>query len=120
MASADLRVAGKNVGMSNPVTTASKPFDHTGTVSLSATSSSGRVALPADGSTMIVRNYGPNRVFIKRGGATVTAAATDYPVEAYTIDYLYRDPSNHTYISAICANSGETASLSINCGEGGV
>lgn len=68
---------------------------------------------------MIVRNYGPNRVFVKRGGATVTAAATDYPVEAYTIDYLYRDPSTHTHLAAICANSGEAASLSINCGEGG-
>lgn len=95
-------------------------FDHAGTVTLPAISTSTRVQLPAAGSAMIVRNYGPNRVFITRGGATVTAAATDYPVEAYTIDYLYRDPSTHTYLAAICANSGETASLSINCGEGGV
>lgn len=94
-------------------------FDHSGTVSLSATASSARVQLPVAGSTMIVRNYGPNRVFIKRGGGTVTAAATDYPVEAYTIDYLYRDLASHTHLAAICANSGETASLSINCGEGG-
>lgn len=97
-----------------------KPFDpHGSSVHLPTTSASSRVALPADGATIQVRNYGPNRVFIKRGDATMTAAATDYPVEAFTVDYLYRDPATHTHLAAICENSGESASLSINCGEGG-
>ena len=107
------------IAASGRMAVVSAPFDHTGTVSLSATSASANVALPGTGHTMIVRNYGPNRVFVKRGGSGQAAAITDYPVEAYTIDYLYRDPSTQTYLAAICANSGETASLSINCGEGG-
>lgn len=98
---------------------ASSGFNPTGTVSLSVTSTTARVALPATGRKVMIRNYGPNRVFVKRGTGTATAAATDYPVEAYTIDTLTRDLTTETYIAAICANSGETATLSINCGEGG-
>lgn len=94
-------------------------FSCSGSSSLSASSSSGRVQIPYTGSTLIVRNYGPNRAFISLGDGGVTAATTDYPIEAYTVDYLFRDTSGHTYLAAICANSGESASLSINCGEGG-
>lgn len=99
--------------------TAQTGFVPAGTVALSATDSSGRVELPATGTTLVVRNYGAARAYIKLGAVSVTAAATDYPIDPYTYEVFTRDESTETYLAAICA-TGLTASLTLSTGTGGL
>ena len=94
-------------------------FTQTGTVSLSATQASGRVALPATGSLLVIRNYGSSIAYVKLGTVAVSAAVTDYPIDPYSYDVLARTVASETYLAAIC-NTGQTASLSISAGNGSV
>ncbi len=93
-------------------------YTPTGTVSLSATVASARVALPATGDTLTVKNYGLSKVYVKLGGSGVSAAVTDYPIDPYTCEVLARDVATETYLAAIC-DTGGAATLSISAGSGG-
>ena len=114
---------GTPTGVGNPsipdVETITPGFTQTGTVSLSATDSSGRVELPASGNLLIIRNYGSSTAYVTLGGASVTSTTSGYPIDPYTYDVLNRTVASQTYLAAICAASG-TASLSISAGTGSV
>lgn len=100
------------------------PFIPGATATLAATATTGSVALggqPRGGAFQVrVVNVGPNTAFIKRGGASVTAATTDFPVPAGVVEVLTfnntdKDPVTH--VAAICASS-QTATLYFTTGEG--
>jgi hypothetical protein len=101
------------------------PFHPTsgGTVSLSATSTTGAVALAlVPGGQFQIRYYnkGPNTVFVKRGTSTVTAALTDYPLPSGIVEVVTvnnPDAGGVTHIAGICAAT-ETATLYISIGSG--
>ena len=64
-------------------TGAISPFRPTGTVSLTATTSSNSVALPGGGESVVVTNTANAVVFIRFGAdQTITATANDMPVLA--------------------------------------
>jgi hypothetical protein len=91
-------------------------FSPGATVSLSVTTTSAAVALSGNGSVVEVQNAGAAPIFIKLGGASVTAAATDYPVLAGTSKLITRDADSQTYIAAIAASGSSTLYATI--GEG--
>ncbi len=91
------------------------PFRPAATVSLSATTSTGRVVITA--STGVgeyrVYNAGPSTVFIKEGDNTVIAAVTDMPIPAGAVEVLSFGSTNIAGIT-----STGTATLYITSGDG--
>lgn len=95
-----------------------KPFTPftAGTKQISATGTTGNVALAMDSTYLEVSNDGPDTVFVELGGSTVTAAAnTGYPVLPGQSKLIMR--SSATYAAAICA-SGKTATVYFSAGDG--
>ena len=86
------------------------------TTLLFASSTSSNTALHSEGNTLLIRNYGPDRAYARRGANTVNASAVDYPIEPFTADYIYRNTSTHTHVALIC-NLGASANISLNCGD---
>lgn len=91
------------------------PFAPGPTVSLAVTASSSSVALQGAGSTVEVQNTATVTMFVKLGGSTATAAATDYPVLAGQSKTISRD-SGSTYLAAIAP--GGTGTVYATTGEG--
>jgi hypothetical protein len=85
------------------------------TASLAVTTSTGRVALAADASTVRLYNAGTATAFVKFGDVTVTAATTNMPIPAGAIE-AFRPPGASTHIAAI--TSSGTATLYVTSGEG--
>lgn len=85
------------------------------TASISVTTSSARVALPAGGGQLAVLNNGGGVVFIKFGDSTVTAAVTDIPVEI-GVARGFTPPGTATHVAAIIASG--TATVYFTAGEG--
>lgn len=97
--------------------TCNEAFDPVRCENINCTNVPVSIPLTSIGSSIRIRNYGPNRVFIARGRAGVVADTTGYPVEAYTADEIFRDINLHERISAVCENPGETAKISIVTGS---
>jgi len=93
-----------------------QPFGPGATVTLAATTTSGRVQLSGVGSAVEVQNDGTTTMFIVKGGATVTATNAGYPIFAGQSKVISRDPANETHIAAIMASG--TANLYATVGEG--
>lgn len=86
------------------------------TVSLSATTSSSRVALSGGGKSVEIQNTGSVTVFVNLGDSSVSAATTDYPVLAGMCKVITRDPNAHTNIAGITASG--SATVYFTAGEG--
>lgn len=95
--------------MSSPV-----PFTPATTVSLAVTNSSGNVAFGTGGQNVLLQNTGSVTAFIKFGNSTVTAATTDFPLQAGWAFTFSR--GTNTNLAAI-TSSGSTT-LYITTGEG--
>ena len=100
-----------------------EPFKPASTTSLACSTSSDRVQIVGIIGTPLMQvrlyNSGSVTVFVKFGGASVTAAVTDLPIPAGTVEVLSCKGygSTHiTYIAGITASS--TATLYITSGEG--
>ena len=98
-----------------------EPFTPGTTVSLAATTSTGRVALTgASGKIkqqLRLYNAGSVAVFINLGGSTVTAAVTDMPVPAGYTEVISIPPGDGArYIAGITASG--TATLYATVGDG--
>lgn len=86
------------------------------TVSISASTSTGRVALPTTGNlTIRVYNGTSALAFIKFGDSTVEAAATDTPIPA-GIPCGFTPPANATHVAAILASG--TGTVYFTAGSG--
>lgn len=93
------------------------PFTPGTTVSLSATTASGRVALnlPA-GQNLVITNLGPDLAYVATGDVTVAAVvATSFPVLPGT-QVTVTISGTATYLAAICPTS--TATLKMSSGDG--
>lgn len=91
-------------------------FSPQATATLSATSSSDRVALAGTGSQIVIQNAGPNVVFVQLGDSTVTAAvASGFPVFNGASVQISR--AGHTHLAGICAAT-QTATVYATPGEG--
>lgn len=95
------------------------------TVSISATTSTARVALtfPTAPGRFVLRihNAGPNTAFINRGDAAVDAAVTNMPIPAGAIEVitiLNTDKNRVTHVAAITATG--TAVVYFTPGEAGI
>lgn len=92
------------------------------TVNLSATSTTGRVALVGIGPNVMLYNDGPNTVFVEQGDSTVTASATTgMPIPQGAWVMLGRVKAGttapSTHVAGICA-SAQTATLYATTGDG--
>lgn len=94
----------------------SGPFipDSANTATLAVTTSTGRVALPGTGPTVILTNNGSTDLALKLGGSTVTAATTDFLLPSGRSTVFARQ--TNTYVAAITASS--TSSLVAQTGSG--
>lgn len=99
------------------------PLDD-GTVRLAATSTNQRIAMAKSAEREIeITNDGPDPVYVRFGGSTVTAVvptaagtAGDYPILAGQ-SKIIRNLRGMTYAAAICA-SGKTADVYFSSGDG--
>ena len=91
-------------------------FSPAATVSLAATTTTGRVQLTGIGTTVEVQNPGTTTAFLKFGDSTVTAATTDYPLLAGQAKLIVRNPTDQTYVAGIMASG--TATLYFTTGDG--
>lgn len=86
------------------------------TASISATTSSGNVAIAGHKGSIVVHNQGTVWVYFKTGiGNSVTAAVTDFWVAPSSSQSL-TIPTNHTYAAATTVSS--TATVGITPGAG--
>lgn len=93
------------------------PFTPGSTVTLSASGTTGRVALPATrGNQIRIANpAGGQIVFVKFGDSTVTAAVTDTPVLVGATD-IFTVPTGMTHVAGITSTS--TATVYFTAGDG--
>lgn len=94
-----------------------KPFMPTDadTVSISASSTSARVALDQNSSAVRVYNAGPGVAFITFGGSSVTSTVNRLPVPVGAVEKFTKGGTTH--VAAICAGA-DTATLRFTNGEG--
>jgi hypothetical protein len=78
------------------------PFAQTGTVSISATTSSARAALANTDDVLVVPNAGSVTLYVKPGDSTVTAATTDFAIPPGQVATL--DVSAATHVAYITAS----------------
>jgi hypothetical protein len=90
-------------------------FTPIATVSLAVTTTTGRVALVGDASTVRLYNAGTATAFVKFGDSSITAATTNMPIPAGAIE-AFRPPGSSTHLAAI--TSSGTATLYATSGEG--
>lgn len=83
--------------------------------SISATSTSARVALGTETGSLCVTNTGTELSYVCLGDSSVVADATDYPVLGGTQISIGRGPLT-THVAAICP--GGTSVIKFNSGEG--
>lgn len=95
------------------------------TVSISATTTTGNVALgrPLAAGRFVLRihNAGPSTIFFNRGGSAVTAATTNMPVPAGAVEVvtiLNTEKDRVTHVAAITASG--TATVYFTIGEAGL
>jgi hypothetical protein len=93
------------------------PFTPGATVSLAATTSTARVALPlTKGPQLRVSSLAANALtFIKFGTDTVNAAATDFPILPGTVTTI-TVPPGATHVAGVTGTS--TATLYFTAGDG--
>jgi hypothetical protein len=83
---------------------------------MSVTDVSSRIILPGtDGTAIIVRNNGDNKVYFRLTDASGVAVLTDFPLDYNCAVGVQK--TTETYIAAIC-DSGKTATLSVTVGTG--
>lgn len=92
-------------------------FSPGGNFSISVTTSSARVNVTGEGTTLRLANVSTVECFVAFGGSTVTAAATDFSMPANTQVFV-TVPSGTSYVAAITASGATT--LRISRGDGGV
>lgn len=90
-------------------------FNASGQTTLTATTSSSRVALPSTGATVVVSNAGPSTAYVALGGSTVTATTSSIPVISGFPVTLFAT-NTQTFLAGITASS--TAVLTITTGSG--
>lgn len=90
-------------------------FSPIATASLAVTTSTGRVALAADASSVRLYNAGTATAFVKFGDSSITAATTNMPIPAGVVE-TFRPPGGATHVAAI--TSSGTATLYVTSGEG--
>jgi len=86
------------------------------TASLSATVTTGNVALFGTGAQIELQNGGAVTVFIALGGSAVVATVGSYPLLPGQSKIITRNPDNQTYIAAITASG--SAAIYATVGEG--
>jgi len=93
------------------------PFTPGASATLSATTSTGRVALTRKGSeqVLIFAPAANAAAFIKFGDATVTAAVTDIAIGP-GFNRIFTVPKGATHVAGITGSS--TATLYFTCGDG--
>ena len=89
------------------------------TASLSVTSSTGNVAIPAGSASensVLIQNDGTAEVFVKLGSSAVTAATTDFPLQAGASVSTYVGAS--TNVAAITSTGASTLRVTRTNGAG--
>lgn len=89
-------------------------FAPTGQATVSATTTTSRVALASVGPTALVTNNGAVTAYINFGDVTVTATTSSYPVNAG--QSIAFNVGSNTYIAGITGSS--TASIAVTTGTG--
>lgn len=74
--------------------------------------------LSPKGSSVLVQNLGPNKVFVKLGDETVTAGTANSMVLPNDRRLLPRSTDRETHYSCVNA-SGETSTIFLSTGNGG-
>lgn len=87
----------------------------TNKITAAATSASVQLS-NAGGKNVVISNDSDKTCFVKGGGASVTAAATDFAILQGTVQRFSKD-STVTYIAAIC-EAGVTGTIYISDGPG--
>lgn len=92
------------------------PFSPAANASLSVTTSTGRVAVSGEGSSLRLANVTSVECFVKVGDVTVVATTGDFSIPGNTA-IIISIPNTATYVAAITAAT--TTTLRISRGEGG-
>lgn len=87
-----------------------------GAASLSASTSSSRVALPNTDSTIVIWNTGSAEAFYKLGSVSVTAATTDYSIPAGGAIVVDKAGSANTNLAAITSSGSTTLRITQGAG----
>ena len=94
-----------------------QPFTPGANFSIAVTTTTGRVNVTGNGTTLRLANVAATECFIKLGDSTVTATTSDFSMPANSVALLAASGAI-TYVAAITASG--TATLRIARGDGGI
>ena len=91
------------------------PFTPGPTVTLAATATSGRVAIPLNAGSVRLANPGASVVFVRFGDGTVAATTSDMPILPGTAEAFSVGGVSH--VAGICS-AGQSSDLAVTGGGG--